>query len=512
MVVSCWVKGCTNRRDSSIQRSFHSIPKVREHEGVKTKELSIERRRLWLANINRKDQPTDSSKICSDHFVTGKPADLYDKPNPDWAPTLNLTDTLTPSKSERKKQRVETDRKRYERAQERGIVKKKHHAARALLELASDPGPEFIATPLYDYCEDIPEPKPVCQFTLTGQLSDEHNADEEYVPDPINKSQVDSELQRLLSENRMLKCQLSEYRFNVESFENNTDKVKYFTGLPNYLVLMALFDLVKEHIPTPRHNTDLGKFERLIMTLMRLKLNMPVQYLAFRFRTSPATVSKTFLVIIHIMYCKLKKLIYWPEREELRMTMPLEFRKHFGQKTAVIIDCFEVFIQRPKNLLARAQTWSNYKHTNTVKFLIGITPQGSVSFLSKAWGGRASDKFITENCGLLSHLLPGDLVLADRGFDISDSVGMCCASVNIPAFTKGKSQLSALDVETTRKIASVRIHVERVIGLVRNKYTMLQDRLPIDFLMCTDGIPAVDKIGTVACALTNMCESVVPFN
>ena len=36
----------------------------------------------------------------------------------------------------------------------------------------------------------------------------------------------------------------------------------------------------------------------------------------------------------------------------------------------VIIDCFEIFIERPMNLKARAQTWSNYmyKHHNTVKF------------------------------------------------------------------------------------------------------------------------------------------------
>lgn len=69
----------------------------------------------------------------------------------------------------------------------------------------------------------------------------------------------------------------------------------------------------------------------------------------------------------------------------------------------------------------------------------------------KGWGGRASDKNITEKCGLLSKLLPGDVVLADRGFDISESVGLVCAEVEIPAFTQGRSQLSPLEVESTRK-------------------------------------------------------------
>ena len=58
-----------------------------------------------------------------------------------------------------------------------------------------------------------------------------------------------------------------------------------------------------------------------------------------------------------------------------------------------------------------------------------------------------SDKYLTEHCGILDKLLPGDIVLADRGFDISDSIGMQQAKLNIPAFTKGKTQLSALEVE-----------------------------------------------------------------
>ena len=148
----------------------------------------------------------------------------------------------------------------------------------------------------------------------------------------------------------------------------------------------------------------------------------------------------------------------------------MSFRVHFGTKVVVIIDCFEVFLERPSNIKARRDTWSSYKHNNTVKFLIGITPQGNVSYLSKGWGGRTSDKYITEHCNILSKLNPGDIVLADRGFDIADSVASMGAELKIPAFTKGKKQLSGVEVESTRRIANVRIHVERVIGSLRQKY------------------------------------------
>ncbi|XP_053383764.1 uncharacterized protein LOC123562971 [Mercenaria mercenaria] len=461
MVVSCWVKGCSNRADNSVRRGFVSFPAVRENEGKFTKKLSEDRRRQWLANVNRKDTPSKYSKICSDHFVHGKPSSMYDRSNPDWAPTLLLGENLSPRKSMKKEKKIETDKKgnfTFVRAQERQKIKEKHHAARALLDLYEEvPIPEFTATPLVENIK-------TCSFVYSGQTE---KLEQRPVPiNPVTKSQVDSYIQRLLTENMLLKSQISGLMLNQDSFKGNDDKVKYYTGLPglpDYLTLLTIFNFVREFLPKQRLS-DLGAFERVVMTLMRLKFNLSVQDLAYRYQTSTSTVSRIFITVVHVMYVRLKHLIYWPQREELRRTMPLEFRQQFAQKTAVVIDCFEVFIQRPKNLLARAQTWSSYKHHNTVKFLIGITPQGSISFLSRAWGGRVSDKYITEHCGILEKLLPGDLVLADRGFDIADSVGMYCAQVNIPSFTKGRSQLSPTDIETTRKIAHVRIQVERVIG------------------------------------------------
>jgi len=93
-----------------------------------------------------------------------------------------------------------------------------------------------------------------------------------------------------------------------------------------------------------------------------------------------------------------------------------------------------------------------------VKVFLGITPQRVISFVSDSWGGRVSDTYLTENCGILRKLLPRDILLADQGFDIRESVGMMQASLHIPAFTKGKKQLSALEVEETRSIANVNSH------------------------------------------------------
>jgi len=258
----------------------------------------------------------------------------------------------------------------------------------------------------------------------------------------------------------------------------------------------------------------LTKFQQFMILLIRLRQNLSLEDLAYRFDVSKSTVSRTFLRMLDIAVVRLSFLIKWPEREELRKTMPNSFRQHFGTKVTVVIDCFEVFIEKPLSLLARAQTFSNYKHHNTVKFLIGIAPQGVITYISKAWGGRASDKYITENSGILDNLQPGDIILADRGFNIEESVALYYAEVKIPAFTRGKKQLAAKDVESTRKIASVRIQVERVIGLVRRKYRILQSKLPTDYLSTEDkdGMTTIDKIAIIACALTNTCNCIVPVD
>ena len=123
---------------------------------------------------------------------------------------------------------------------------------------------------------------------------------------------------------------------------------------------------------------------------MKLRLNLDFQDLENRFAVSESTASRIFRKWLDASCFQLRGLIVWPEREAVMMTMPLSFRRAFGTKVAVIIDCFELFISRPSALDTRATIWSNYKHHNTVKYLIGITPQGTISYTSEGYGGTCS--------------------------------------------------------------------------------------------------------------------------
>ena len=95
----------------------------------------------------------------------------------------------------------------------------------------------------------------------------------------------------------------------------------------------------------------------------------------------------------------------------------------------------------------------------------------------------------------IDHIERVDAILADRGFYIADDLAIRGAKLEIPSFTKGKKQM---EVEKFRQISCVRIHVERVIGLLRNKYRIIQGTLPISFIKRpSDSTPTIDKIRLV---------------
>lgn len=90
--------------------------------------------------------------------------------------------------------------------------------------------------------------------------------------------------------------------------------------------------------------------------------------------------------------------------------------------------------------------------------------------------------------------------MADQGSTIADDLAIHGAKLEIPAVTRGKQQLSQRDVELSKQLSRIRIHVERVIGLLKNKYLILKG--PIAKHKGDQGVASIDKILTVCYALS----------
>ena len=72
----------------------------------------------------------------------------------------------------------------------------------------------------------------------------------------------------------------------------------------------------------------------------------------------------------------LSRFIRYPSKKTIRRNMPRCFLVTKLKNVTSIVDYSEIFIDRPFNLDARVQTYSNWKHRNTLKFLIACTQCG----------------------------------------------------------------------------------------------------------------------------------------
>ena len=269
----------------------------------------------------------------------------------------------------------------------------------------------------------------------------------------------------------------------IEQIQDNNDAVRFHTGFPTFKILMACFLFLGESASKlsygayegtgkTRRSHILSPINEFFLMLCRMRLGLLEQDLAYRFGISQSTVSRVITTWINFCYSKFKEVPIWPSREVVDNNMPQIFRNLYPS-TRCIIDATEIFIEKPKNPTAQQLTFSKYKNHNTFKALIAISPAGAISFVSDLYGGNISDKQLTAVSGLLDLLEEGDSVMADRGFTISDLLKVKNVTLNVPPRVEDPSgQLSEHDRVETRRIASVRVHVERAIGRIKNYHIL----------------------------------------
>ncbi|KAK6175897.1 hypothetical protein SNE40_014273 [Patella caerulea] len=123
-------------------------------------------------------------------------------------------------------------------------------------------------------------------------------------------------------------------------------------------------------------------------------------------------------------------------------------------------------------------------------------------FVSDTFEGSISDKDIVLKSGFLDHLVPGDVIMADRGFNIRDVLNSRKVDLIIPPFLAGREKLTPQEEALTKDIAKHRIHVERAIERIK-KFRILQKIIPLSLE------PLMTQIVFVASCLVNFQEPLV---
>ena len=163
--------------------------------------------------------------------------------------------------------------------------------------------PKIISTPTTENLEDID-----VDFTTVLQTHFTNT----YSQTDITSNMLDLKEERNISEQILLQDELKLLRPGMREWYIDDNKGKFYTGLPNIEIMDALFIYISDSI-TSTTRSALSKFQMLSLTLMRIRLDLSINDLAYRFNISSSTVSSIFLKIIDILFVHLKPIIKWPE-------------------------------------------------------------------------------------------------------------------------------------------------------------------------------------------------------
>ncbi|XP_069106218.1 uncharacterized protein [Argopecten irradians] len=272
-------------------------------------------------------------------------------------------------------------------------------------------------------------------------------------------------------------------RMSINDIKEDTEKMLLYTSFP-FDVFQVIVNILKRMAPFNYYGgwsvTCFSLEDQLLMTLMKLRLNYRDMDLAVRFGTSRATISNiinTYVSVLHeILYGGVLQYNGLPSQLKCKGSLPKSFEDFSSARIAM--DATEVNQDVPSDMNSQSLTFSSYKSRHTVKAVTCVAPNGALVYTSDLYPGSTSDAAIVEHCKILDQLQPGDMILADKGFNIFDKLP-AGVSLNIPPFLSSKAHFTKEEAELCYKIGRSRIHVERANERIKN-YTIL-DHIPSQY-------------------------------
>lgn len=144
----------------------------------------------------------------------------------------------------------------------------------------------------------------------------------------------------------------------IEKVTKSYESVRKFTGLPSLEIFNNIKDAVvnidmnmkywtgKESETEKRYQNQgkkpgparkLSRSDEFILTLVRLRLALPIYVMSQLFGVSCSRVSSIFTTWIFCLYYIFKDCIIWPSRDIVKKYMPKSFRQTYPRTRAIII-------------------------------------------------------------------------------------------------------------------------------------------------------------------------------
>ncbi len=293
---------------------------------------------------------------------------------------------------------------------------------------------------------------------------------------------------------------------SIDRFADNSNAIHHLTGLESYAklkyVLATLLPAANNLEYRWRGCVFVSIQDQFFMTLMKLRQHRSNYDLALMFEISEFSVSNIVITWINFMYCQWSELDIWPDRDLVSYYMPSDFKKKFPT-TRIILDGMECPIQKPKCPLAQQASFSTYKNKNTAKVVVGASPGGLITHIPPIYGGSTSDRQFVERSNLTKNCDPGDSIMVDKGMKVQDIFAPFDITINIPSFLKKGNQFHHKTLARDRKVASKRVHIERIIGLAKTYKILTQPLNTTESELATE-------IVSVCLMLCNFRTCIVP--
>ncbi len=424
-----------------------------------------EKRQLWIQALKRVNpdgspwQPTASSRVCSDHFISGNHSPT--RTDPDYKPTKFPTSHVRAKSA--------SDIQRFERPQARSFSRS------VSLEESVDFANQFE--------DDFPRNRNISTQTSEGIMKicsgftiKFESVDSEVT---VKNNEIHCSKGTQYSTTASSDIALSTTSTFTQDFSHGTQKnlgfgpfnfdamtdrkFTAFTGIQKNMFRFIL-DLAEDKICDSR---NIRRDEKLGLFLAGIKLNASYAALGGMFEIGEHAASKHFEQVLGVMVSIAKTGVIWYSKDKVKARLPPSFKSLYPN-CRVIIDCSEIQCEIPGTLKERTLLYSHYKSRHTLKFLIGCAPSGEIMFISHTFGGRTTDTEATIKSGFIDLLESNDAVLADKGFpsietDVNNKGGLLV----MPPFKQKNRQFSTSENKEAYQCAAVRVHVERCIARMK---------------------------------------------